>query len=135
MMEMTPEQMAALSEQSVSEFVDRLIDLFANRYPRIKEVPRDEMRRFVREQMARAEGYGFELEPDFGAYVLTAWVLGPEFDRQYAPVQAVLNSPAYSRDEKREWLMTWTYELLAGAARAAGVEEENITPMPELKRG
>ena len=130
MFKITANQMDAFRAGSLSEFELRLIKLLTSEFPDVEKVPLDQMRFFVREQMAQARRYGFVTEQDFGVYVMAAWVLGRDFDTAYAPPRLVLPSRGYGRNEKREWLIHWIYEIFAAGARAVNMGHK-LVPLPD----
>ena len=132
MFKITAQQMNALAEHSLAQFELRLIEMLAEQFPESQDVPINERRHFVREQITRARQYGFETEQDFAIYVMAAWVLGGEFDRDYRPARFVLRSKGYDRDEKREWLLHWSYEIFSAGAQAAGMGD-GLKPLSEWK--
>ena len=124
MIEMSPQQMSAFGDRSLDEFIPRLVGVLAQSFPAMYHVPEPEMHAFVKGQIQQAQKYGFETEQDFAIYVIAAWLLGPDFDTKYKPPQIVFNDQGFGRDDRREWLLTWTYEFFAEIARDHGAGDD-----------
>lgn len=94
-----------------------MIDFLHDKYPESKAVPTEELRVGVREQIAKARtSYGFETEQQLAAYVHAAWLMGMDFDTRFPSATERLQSPAYSAQDKAEWLAAWTTGLFEALA-------------------
>ena len=45
-------------------------------------------------------------------YIVTAFVLGRDFDERMEAAREVLPSPLYTADDKSEWLSQWTQAMV-----------------------
>ena len=88
------------------EFGVRMAALLAEQFSDAAELCRDELLTGVREQVVRAQRYGFLAEQDVAVYVLTAWLLGEDFDKELPAAEQILNSgdaPEVRATRLEEW--------------------------------
>ena len=52
--------------------------------------------------IARARGYGLLAELDIGRFVVTAWLLGLDFDQRFPAMQEILTEPRLSPTQKAD---------------------------------
>ncbi len=67
----------------------------------------------LRAQIAAARRHGMASELDIARYVITAWLLGPDFDTRFPAMAEVLASDRLTRSQKAEALERITETLLA----------------------
>lgn len=63
-------------------------------------------------QAARARQHGLDTEQSIAIYVVTAWIMGEDFDERLSAAGDVLNSK-FSPEEKADWLEQWAPAVLA----------------------
>ncbi len=95
-------------------FIHRIRKLIWKQFPEALSVPRHELDAQIFRQLQRAERYGLHSENAAATYVMTAWLLGPEFDQEYPAVHDRLSNPQLSEALKVLWLQTFTIRLLDG---------------------
>jgi hypothetical protein len=61
-----------------------------------------EGKQILLEQFQKAESYGLEAELDIGRYVITAWLLGLDFDTRFPAMNAILTAPNGRPEQKSE---------------------------------
>ena len=116
-MKIRREQLRELSKLSVTNFETRMIDFLHDKYPESKTVPTEELRAGVSEQIAKARvSYGFETEQQLAGYVHVAWLMGMDFDIRFPSAAERLQSPAYTAQDKADWLAAWTTGLFEALA-------------------
>ena len=74
-------------------------------------------RRVLREQFARAQAHGLASEQELATYLITAWLLGTDFDTRYPAMQEILATQSLTPARKAEAIerVATTYlETLAG---------------------
>ena len=67
----------------------------------------------LRAQIASARRHGMASELDIARYVITAWLLGPDFDTRFPAMAEVLASDRLTPSQKAEALERITETLLA----------------------
>lgn len=67
----------------------------------------------LRSQIAAARRHGMASELDIARYVITAWLLGPDFDTRFPAMAEVLASARLTPSQKAEALERITETLLA----------------------
>jgi hypothetical protein len=104
------EQMSKLGQ---ALFEERMVRLIREDYPEHAAAFTDQaLTAEIWRQAGRAQGYGLEDEQAVATYVMTAWLLGPEFDLVPAMVQ-VLNAPELSAASKAKALRDFTLSVFA----------------------
>lgn len=108
------EQMTILGEKY---FATRFRALIYDTFPEANAIPPGSMDRVIIQQAHRAASYGLTSERPVGIYVLTAWLLGCDFDQQFPELGATLNQYDVGEIEKSHCLERFAVETLrAGCA-------------------
>lgn len=112
MLSISQNQLDRLGAQS---FVERMAAVIVEADPcATDEVGSDSFAATVLAQVDTARRYGLHSARHAAIYVLSAWMLGLDFDQQLPAVQAALVNPSYSPDQKAMFLEVFTTRLLAG---------------------
>jgi hypothetical protein len=61
-----------------------------------------EGKKILRQQFEKAQGYGLTSELDIGRYLITAWLMGLDFDTRFPAMQEILTAPRGSSEQKAE---------------------------------
>jgi len=105
-----PEQLTVLGERS---FAQRFREVLVEAYPaRAGRIPPSELEAQILKQARNAEEYGLLSEQPVATFVMTAWLLGPDFDEKIPAVQEQLSSNRLTENEKAEWLERFSVLLL-----------------------
>jgi hypothetical protein len=81
MLQIRPQQEAALTELAIKSFEGRLADHVTAHFPEDTKVQGEEgVRRLIREGIERAARYGIEIEYDVARFVDLQYILAPDFD-------------------------------------------------------
>ena len=92
-----------LNEVARKRFEERLIKLILQHEPvGAQDIDTAEGRGEVRRQCQRAKGYGLASESDLARYVVTAWLMGPDFDRDQGAMREVLTSNSLTPTQKAD---------------------------------
>lgn len=84
------DQMQAIA---FARFECRLVEVIAgDREDVRRELSMPDGQAQLRAQVRRAKEHGFISEGDIAAYVITAWILGPDFDTNFGAMSEVLRS-------------------------------------------
>lgn len=110
MLRITQEQMDKMAEWS---FLERIIDAIAESDPGAEaELLAPEGRRVLNEQYNKAHTYGLSTELELGQYILTAWLLGTDFDTKFPAMQQILTYPTMVPSQRAEAIEQTTVMLL-----------------------
>ena len=102
-----------LNRLSQGNFADRMALLLHEKYPDELPDPADpELRIFIQSQSDKARRHGFCKEREIATYVLTAWILGVDFDTAMPAVAECLATPTMPPAQKADWLEAYTVTLL-----------------------
>jgi hypothetical protein len=82
------------------------------------------------ELLEKAYSYGFEAEDDLAIYIVTAYLLGVNFDREFPAATQILTDPAFSAHEKAQQLQSWTQELLKTLEEEQAIENKLPSQQP-----
>ena len=103
-------QMQRIGEQ---HFLDRLRSLLAEQFPDQQgDLQAPEFEPQVRRLVARAATYGLGDEQSAAGFVLTAWLLGAEFDTDFPDLQTLLRDDTLTARQKSAALESFAQALL-----------------------
>jgi hypothetical protein len=88
---------------AVSNFLQRMVSIVATsdaNAPAHLDTP--EGKKTLRQQFEKGASYGLESELDLGRYIITAWLLGPDFDTRYPAIQEILTHKSMDPSQKME---------------------------------
>jgi len=111
MLKIRKEQMDAFSSPMGEQFEDALVAFLREEFLDARAESPATLEPGVREQIERARSYGLQSGAHIATYVVTAWLLGQEFDTKFPAARDTLNSTLHSPDDKAEWLADWTERL------------------------
>jgi hypothetical protein len=102
-------------------FLERICTMLGESYPAARAtLAGADARAQLRKQYERAHRYGFTTELDLGRYLITAWILGADFDTRYPAIAEILalnNQTSAQKSEAIEQVTTTLMELLAEGAQ------------------
>ena len=113
MLTIRKDQMAALATPSISVFLERAVSFLYENFPESLDEDPGELTEAAGGQLERAESYGLVTEQQAMTYITSAWLLGPEFDKEFPAAKETLVSEDFSPDEKKVWLSDWTEKIFA----------------------
>ena len=90
------------------DFSVRLAESLARQFSDAAKVPRETLVDGIGQQIDTARAYGLTTERQLYDYVVSAWMLGGNFDTRFPAAKRVLNADDYSPNEKTRWLKQWT---------------------------
>jgi hypothetical protein len=107
-------------EMGVGRFLNSFTGLLCQTLPEAKgSLNTPDGQRILREQYAKATGYGFRSEREIARYLLTAWLLGSDFDKRYPAMAGILLNravPPAQRAADIGRLTVQLFETLEGKA-------------------
>lgn len=77
------------------------------------QIDTPEGRAELRAQCANARRYGLYTEFDIARYVVTAWLMGVDFDRRFPAMTAILTDASLSPTQKADMIEQLTSSVLA----------------------
>ena len=96
-------------------FVDRMAAIIVEADPSAAdEVRSDSFAKTVLAQVDKAKRYGLQNARHAATFVLSAWLLGLDFDEHLPAIQAALSNPGYTAHQKATFLEAFTTNLMAG---------------------
>jgi hypothetical protein len=99
---LTPNQ-NQLDQMGSSMLCDDILQVLIDSYPDKAAVfSSSAAKTVVLEQMKKADGYGIESELDIGRYVITAWLMGRDFDTKYPTMNSILVSATATATQKMD---------------------------------
>jgi hypothetical protein len=93
-------------------FKSRLVDFLHESFPESKSAPVAEMKKTIHTVLQKAIGYGLDNEADLAIYVITAYVLGENFDKEVPEARQLLQDRSYTSNQKATQLETWTKQVM-----------------------
>ncbi len=98
--------------ETTSTIETRLLNFLHVLFPESAQIPDEELTKTLQSLLEKASGYGFEAENDLAVYIITAYLLGVDFDTEFPVVSKILSQPAQTASEKAKNLQSWTRQLL-----------------------
>lgn len=90
----------------------KLLNFLHALFPESIEIPDEELIKTLQSVLEKASNYGFDAESDFAIYIITAYLLGVDFDTEFPVVNAILSAPGVIASQKAENLQNWTHHFL-----------------------
>jgi hypothetical protein len=115
MLAFTEQQMDRMGTES---FLERMIVAIAESDPSADaELRGPDGNRILHEQYEKAHRYGLTTELELGQYIVTAWLLGTDFDTRFGAFQEILTHPTMLPRQKAE-AIEQTATMLLGTLQA-----------------
>ncbi|MBL8484763.1 MAG: hypothetical protein JNJ60_21390 [Rhodocyclaceae bacterium] len=116
---LVPQQLEALAQE---RFLDRVVGVLERAYPDSSEdLHSSATRAALRDLYEKSQRYGFSSELDIARYLITAWLLGVDFDTRFPAMAQILAAPSMTASQKADAIERVTTTLLdllaAGGAR------------------
>ena len=106
------EQFAQLAEL---RFERRLTQILIDADPRAEEaLSTEDGRTVLRGQVAKSRRYGLTTEIEIARYVITAWLMGLDFDTKFPAMAEILTSEDLLPSQKAEAIEKLTIQVLFG---------------------
>ncbi|PYP91717.1 MAG: hypothetical protein DMG65_06635 [Candidatus Angelobacter sp. Gp1-AA117] len=109
-MKVRKEQTETLQQAADRDYAMRLLYFLQDQFPDAAEHEQATLREGIRGQIAKARSYGFLTERQIAAYVISAWLLGEDFDHEFPAVQQILR-PGLTPVEKSTQLEQFTRDI------------------------
>lgn len=117
-MQIRKEQIETLQKGVERVYKMRLVRFLQDQFPDAAECNHATLAEGTGEQIAKARTHGFLTEWQIATYVMSAWLLGGDFDREFPAVEQMLGlnlTPA----EKSNWLEQFTKDIFDQLKRSA----------------
>jgi hypothetical protein len=86
-----------------SASIDKVTTLLIESDPKASKVlASPEGKKILRQQFEKAQGYGLTSELDIGRYLITAWLMGLDFDTRLPAMQEILSAPNGTSEQKAD---------------------------------
>jgi hypothetical protein len=109
-MRISHHQMAGMADTSFNE---RMVQVLAAADPKAPAELRSEAgQRMLNQLVERARAHGLQSELDVGRFIVTAWMLGPDFDTRFPAMREILAEPRLSPTQKADAIETLTTTLM-----------------------
>jgi hypothetical protein len=108
----TPKNLHSTSMLITAAYQEKLIQLLHESFPESKDVPSDEMNRVLHRVLQKGVGYGLDNQADLASYVITAYVLGENFDEEVPEAAQVLRNRGYNSHQKAAILENFVQQTL-----------------------
>jgi hypothetical protein len=104
------QQAQGLSDEHFFARIDRILGEIDPQAPAVLKTAQG--RRQLRELVGRAQGYGLQAELDVGRFIISAWVLGLDFDTRFPAMKDILTEPRLSSTQKADALEKLTSTMM-----------------------
>jgi len=109
-------------------FQNRVIDFLHSSFPDSVQMEQAELREGVAFMLEKATHYGLQTEIDQVNYVVTAYLLGLNFDTEMPAATEILTDKYLSGTQKADWLQQWTQQLFQVLAEGQPAPPEKSLP-------
>lgn len=109
---------------STPQFRQQLIQLLHESFPDSRLVPAGQMNQSLTNVLQKAQGYGLDNQADLASYVITAYVLGENFDTEVPEAAQVLQNSRYSSHQKAAQLENWTKQVMNALEEDEGLAQQ-----------
>lgn len=106
------DQISAMSCVPGAEFVKQIASLLRDYFDDAANEDSEALLAVSQRQVQKAAGYGLDSQGAAASYVITAWIMGEDFDAEFEAASTQLQS-AESQEHKAFWLGEWTEQYLA----------------------
>ena len=107
------DQFDEMAIPNIAQFIERAITFLYENFPESLDEDTDELTETVGSLIEKADSYGLVTEQQAMTYIISAWLLGVDFDKEFPSAKKTLNSKDFSPDEKSDWLAKWTEKVFA----------------------
>jgi hypothetical protein len=107
-----PYHMKAFAAAGHEDLEKKLAEFLCHEFPEASLQNHNELYRVIHEQHKKASHYELKASQEIAIYVITAWLLGVDFDTDFPAANDVLRS-ALPSHLKIHWLQNWTQEIFA----------------------
>jgi len=111
MLSIRKEQLQIFHEKSVENFSDRTYDFLCEEFEDIGKENKSEVIDTIKQLIEKGNSYQLITEQQLIIFIITAWLLGKNFDTDFPKANEILSSSNYSPSDKVEWLSKWTESL------------------------
>ena len=95
-----------------TQLTNQMVALVHETFPKSKAEPAAELYKGVRGVMQKAVIYGIDNPEDLATYVITAYILGGDFDEEVPEAGAFLRNPRYTSHQKAAQLESWAQQAV-----------------------
>ena len=107
------DQFDEMAIPNIARFIERAIAFLYENFPESLDEDTDELTETVGSLIEKADSYGLVTEQQAMNYIISSWLLGVDFDKEFPAAKKTLNSKDFSPDEKSDWLAKWTEKVFA----------------------
>jgi hypothetical protein len=109
----TPKTVSTPAKMNLTtQLTNQMVALLHEAFPESRSEPAAELYKGVRGVMQKAVAYGIDNEGDLGIYVITAYILGGDFDEEVPEAGAFLRNPRYTSHQKAAQLESWAQQAV-----------------------
>jgi hypothetical protein len=113
MLKLSSDQEAVFAAEARRAYQERVVDLLREGFDNARAMRRRDLRPVVREQIDKAKGHGLISMRQVATYVVTAWILGVDFDERFPVLRRTLHNWDIDPQRKAEILIEHTMALLS----------------------
>jgi hypothetical protein len=110
MLNIREEQLESFNQHGTHDYELRLAKFLQDRFADAAQEPTDKLHPHVAEQIEKAREYCLLSEQQVAVYVISAWLLGRDFDTEMLAVREVLTAPIPG-DAKTHFLRQLTIQI------------------------
>lgn len=91
-------------------FIIKTGDVLRSEFEEIKDIPDDELYKIISYQISKATHYGFTSNTTITSYIISALVMGENFDTEFSRAKQILKDDL-SEEEKIEQIENWITDI------------------------
>lgn len=105
------QQFDAFVNPNKKEFIKRMMSLLREEFESAAQIPDDEFKAIITNQIKRANNYGVKIETNIAKYIITAFLMGIDFDKNFTGARKILDNNTVDETNKISSLEEWTLQV------------------------
>jgi hypothetical protein len=106
------DQLVGLASNNRENFISNLSEILRDELDEIKKMDVDELRNDIIKQIKKANFYGFTLNSTVASYVISAFLMGENFDIDFKAASDILHK-SIKQNEKIRRLEDWVHTIFS----------------------
>jgi uncharacterized protein YpuA (DUF1002 family) len=103
-------QLSILSDAKKEEFIQKMASLLRSEIEEVAELNDIELKHEIEKQISKAKQYGLNLNSSLTTYIITAFLMGENFDTDFNRANEILMS-LFEQEKKCRDLEKWAYDI------------------------
>jgi len=103
-------QLIALATKGKEDFINKIMDFLRSEIEDVKKMDDLDLRKEIDNQILKANRYGFCLNSTVASYIISAFLMGENFDTDFKVATEILNEKT-NEEVKCKKIEEWVFEI------------------------